>query len=865
MNIRILVLVAILAVCSYASLSVQSYEESLQNPGLSMPRVQFSNNTQHTINGFIAYYYFTSAEPNPIFEPYYMEGGSGSVEHISGVNYRVKLDFSTVSLPAGSVFPSNSGISFGLHYASWANWAKEDDYSNNMSQTMASNNFIVVTNAYGQMLAGIYPDFNVSIPTQHGNTMARVYALKEGENNFAKIRLYVKNEGMIALDHFDFSIEITVENGQQPVLNTWHIPNTTYTVEQKNDSVWAFHFSTRGVSLEPNFVYPSGEGIYFGINYSNWSNVNTQNDYSLKELQNQYSLASQIPLYIDGKLISGNPKIHSILDIKKIIADENGYSLDAFNRSVESLLADIPDGDKKDFWGNVDIFFKDVPNYDSTQQAVGQIFAKFPGLDTLTFISLRKDIKSSYEQLVRLRMYERYATSISRNRMMLMKSYYYDECETYSSGANSEEFWLIFFSPMKYPGTDRAKDFAYAWAEDYAENILKIGRSNTYQNRADGFRHAVWNALLCRETGTQYDDIDDCLKWAKDFSDAHESSNQCTEQAPLDEPMDLHNNGIGRTYYKPYLTVGCEWSLPIIGCINHEVNGPSREDTKKMFIELANKGYGFNEVSQLSSPPWLSNIVFYRTDNGILYCKNEENSSNCLALEDDNTWYAKIGILKGSDDDPCNDEFSFYLDLENTKNGSKINPNFSNPPGITLDDSGNVRFTYCSVTIGGENSDYLSIPKAHHDYVVLRLNDKCPIGTYPFMRYHDTEDSNNRNSYSGNSGPNIIKENAVLEYCFVPASDLGTIHLFTKMFPTGKYGVFSSGYTSSAWFNNFEIVLNDENSNNKNSWYWYGIPKDIQTRIMNIMYSIDELGASYTVYNVISLSNKVHIVYHFSE
>jgi len=127
---RISILIAVLAICSYASLSVQSYEGSLQNSSLSTPRVQFSNSTQNNINGFIAYYYFTSAEPNPLFEPYYMAGGSGSIEHISGVSYRVKLDFSSVSLPANSVFPDNSGISFGLHYADWANWTnwtKDDD------------------------------------------------------------------------------------------------------------------------------------------------------------------------------------------------------------------------------------------------------------------------------------------------------------------------------------------------------------------------------------------------------------------------------------------------------------------------------------------------------------------------------------------------------------------------------------------------------------------------------------------------------------------------------------------------------------------------------------------------------------------
>ena len=158
---RILVLAAVLAICSHAGLSVQSYEEALENPSLSVPRVQFTNNAQNSVNGFIAYYYFTSAEPNPIFEPYYLAGGNGSVEHINGVNYRVKLDFSSVSLPAGSVFPNNSGISFGLHYENWANWVKDDDYSNNMSPAMANNNSIVVTNVNGQVLSGTYPSLNI--------------------------------------------------------------------------------------------------------------------------------------------------------------------------------------------------------------------------------------------------------------------------------------------------------------------------------------------------------------------------------------------------------------------------------------------------------------------------------------------------------------------------------------------------------------------------------------------------------------------------------------------------------------------------------------------------------------------------------
>jgi len=828
---RILALLAILTICSYASLSVQSYEESQENSSLSMPRIRFSNSTQNNINGFIAYYYFTSAEPNPVFEPYYMEGGIGSIEHISGVNYRVKLDFSAVSLPSGSDFPNNSGISFGLHYASWANWTKEDDYSNNMSQAMTSNNSIIVTSVNGQLLAGTYPNFSISEPNQQKNVMARVYALKDGESNFAKIRLYVKNEGKIALDHFDFSIEITAENRQQPVLNTWHIPNTTYTIEQKNDSVWALHFSTKGVSLEPNSMFPSGEGIYFGISYSNWSNVNTQNDYSLKGLQNQYSLASQIPLYIDGKLISGNPKIHGIADIKKIIADENNYSLGDFNRSVESLLADIPDGDKNDFWDNLDVFFKDVPNYDSTLQAVEQIFLKFPGLDTLTFVSLWKEIKASYEQLVRLRMHKWYAVGASGVKV-LSKAIFYDDCGDSYSKLKPKEFELLFWSPLKVPGSVRAKNRAWAWAEEYAE---KIGLEDALGNRADGFRHAVWNALLCRETGTQYDNVDDCLKWAKDFTTAHESMPLHCNVNALDSTMDMHNNAIGREKYKPYLHVNCEWSL--FGfCLNEEVVGLSREGTKDMFLRLASIGYGFNKVSQLGSSPWVNSIVFLKADNGKLYCRDEQNANGCEAFKDPNTMPVKIGVLK-KNPTICNEEFSFYLDLEDSDSDNKIISGDKNPPGIQISNGG-VRFTYCRLDIDGE---YGPIPRVPYDYIVLRLSDNCPFGTYPFRRYHDTEDDNNSNSNPGNIGPNAINRNATLEYCFVPADENSVLEYPFE----DDYGIFAN--ISSETIIHSEIKLDDEDDNNNNSWDWYKAPNDIQTRIKEIMN-----GKSNTIYHVVS-------------
>jgi len=852
---RFLVLVAISFICSYASLSVQSYESNLGSPNLSMPRVQFSNNSQSNVNGFIAYYYFTSAEPNPVFEPYAIFGGNGSVEHVSGVNYRVKLDFSSVSIPAGSVFPNNSGIVFGLHYADWANWVKDDDYSNNMSQTMADNNAIVVTAPSGQILAGTYPNFNINTqPSSQEGAMAKVYALKDGENNFARIRLYVKNEGAIALNHFDFSVEITTENGQEPVFDAWYIPNTTYTVERKNDSVRVLHFSTSGVSLEPNSVFPSNDGIYFGIHYSNWSNVNTVNDYSLKGLQSQYSLANRIPLYIDGKLISGNPKIHNILDIKKIIADENNYSLVDFNRSVEELFAVIPEGNIDDFWDNVDKFFENVPNYDSTQQAVSQILARFPGLDTLAFVSLWKDIKGSYEQLVRLRIYEHYASKAVAPIQMLSKAssqlppFLGGTCFKYPiAHLTQKEAWLLVLSPMKILGTKRASEYAVDWADDYAiDSSIYKGYDTTngqpytdtkdpFQNRADGFRHAVWNALLCRETGTQYDNITDCLRWAKQFTDAHESlPTSCGSE--LDSMMDIHNNAVGREKYRPHLSVGCQWFSIFGGCINEEVNGPSREVTKNMFLDLASKGYGFNNISQLSISPWISSIVFFKANNGKIYCEAGGKTDPCEPFEIPNTVPVKIGVLK-KNPTVCNDEFTFYLDLEDEDNIDRIISGDENPPGIQVS-KGGVRFTYCKLDIDGE---YGSIPKVRYDYVVLRLSDNCPSGTYPFVRYHDCEDDGNNNSYSGDIGPNEINSNARLAYCFVPADENSVLE-----YPfADDYGVFAN--ISSESIVHSKIKFDDEDDSNNNSWNLDRIPNNIQIRIKEIIS-----GEANTIYNVVS-------------
>lgn len=72
-------------------------------------------------------------------------------------------------------------------------------------------------------------------------------------------------------------------------------------------------------------------------------------------------------------------------------------------------------------------------------------------------------------------------------------------------------------------------------------------------NKANAFRHALWNIFIAIECGKFSKDIDAVLKWTKDFTDWHEDFSPNKE---LPRIMDLHNNLIGRALYRE--TVGID-------------------------------------------------------------------------------------------------------------------------------------------------------------------------------------------------------------------------------------------------------------------------------------------------------------------
>ena len=802
-----------------AAFQITSFENGSET--ISIPNIQIQNN-EDTLKNFTLYYYFSAANTKDIsLESYFLNGGIASIEQLSENQYRVKIDFDEITIKPSEKFPNNGYLQFGLHYNDWSIWEELDDYSNSNYDSVGLNNRIVIVSS-GNILAGNFPtDENLNLAP----TFVKIYTKSQNEDNYGKYNFYVKNEGNVPVTNLKFDIEFTSENLKEPVIDKFHLGNANYALTKKDSNIWVLHFNIENINLEPNSIYPNESGYSFGIHYNDWSSFDISNDYALKSVTNNYQANEKIPVYINDKLIFGFPKIHNLTDFEKFLAAENGYTQEEFNTPLSSLIDTTINIQMT--WEELEslsnIIFKDIPNFDTTSVAFFQILEKVQGLDTLFLTQNFKPIRQTYEHLLQLRLAEHFNKfKMRKTRSMVSGAY-----DKYKS-LNKYEVKLLATNPLKIPGTIRAYHRAMSWASEYA--YAKIKNGNSYNTRADAFRHSVWNALLCRETGTQYDDIAECLDWAKSFTNAHEK----TSENGIDKSMDLHNNKIGRDYYAPKLKVGCEWDLGF-ACINEEVVGPSREATKEMYKDLANKGIPFNDENQLEKTPWIRALVFFRNDNGKIYCSTT-HTTNCAPFEMPELQASKIAVLKKDLNFTCEEEFSFRLDLEDSDNGSKIISGDPNPPGIELG-KGGITFTYCVLNVDNFNGQ---LPRVPYDYIVLRMDRDCPTGSYAFSRHHDTEDSNNGNYSTGELGPNVVTKNATLEYCFVPADETSTLE-----YPFAKeYGVFAN-YSSTNIIHS-EIFTDDEDSDNANSWNWYDTPSDIKERIRIIMN-----GSSNTIYYAI--------------
>ncbi|MEW7289352.1 DUF6973 domain-containing protein [Aquimarina sp. 2304DJ70-9] len=64
--------------------------------------------------------------------------------------------------------------------------------------------------------------------------------------------------------------------------------------------------------------------------------------------------------------------------------------------------------------------------------------------------------------------------------------------------------------------------------------------------KANAFRHALWNVLICQKTYYFTKNVEKSIIWSQKVTDLHE---KLAPNEPLEKAMDLHNNKMGRSCF----------------------------------------------------------------------------------------------------------------------------------------------------------------------------------------------------------------------------------------------------------------------------------------------------------------------------
>jgi len=134
-------------------------------------------------------------------------------------------------------------------------------------------------------------------------------------------------------------------------------------------------------------------------------------------------------------------------------------------------------------------------------------------------------------------------------------------------------------------------------------------------NKADAFRHAIWNVAMAKESWGKKKTK---LSWAKEFSEAHEKSWRYRE---YESEMDLHNNKVGQDFYNDNST---QKTKKIIGITFYTgVTEPSYEEACIFLREKALNSYFINKEIELED---FKNTLTEISVTDLVYIVNDVNT-----------------------------------------------------------------------------------------------------------------------------------------------------------------------------------------------------------------------------------------------
>jgi len=107
-----------------------------------------------------------------------------------------------------------------------------------------------------------------------------------------------------------------------------------------------------------------------------------------------------------------------------------------------------------------------------------------------------------------------------------------------------DQIWLLFIWFLKYPLFMSSTIIAtYYTMKIVQKEFFDVHNKH---NKANAFRHALWNLLIANQCYKLSSNLDSILNWTKKITDWHEKFSPNKEMAKL---MDLHNNEIGRNRF----------------------------------------------------------------------------------------------------------------------------------------------------------------------------------------------------------------------------------------------------------------------------------------------------------------------------
>ena len=193
----------------------------------------------------------------------------------------------------------------------------------------------------------------------------------------------------------------------------------------------------------------------------------------------------------------------------------------------------------------------------------------------------------------------------SKTNLKSIRSFQYDDYG--GTGLNQNEFWVMANNPRLINGVQRATKNSFSYTDVY----FPKASWGQYQDKADAFRHAIWNAFLAKEAGPYRNWSYQCNEFAQEFTNAHESgsskpANLTDDEWYLDTEMDYHNNAFGRIYF-----YAASWSHKACWVCNRFVKSPPESEMAQTIYNTYIPGAIFvSSKQQIDAYP--SNLVYLK-------------------------------------------------------------------------------------------------------------------------------------------------------------------------------------------------------------------------------------------------------------